>query len=208
MLFVAQYIPPHSPSATASEIAAIFEEHSLRIRLGMFIMLAGACLYLPWTAVITQQLKRIEGSFSLLSSIQLASGALTVYMFALPAIIWAAAAFRPERDPQLIYLFNDLAWMMFVGMFSPFWFSPVTTGVAALIDRSSDPIFPRWTGYFSLWVAALLVPGAMLMFFKTGPFAWDGLIAFWVPLVATVSWFAVMFVFIRAAIRRDAVLAN
>ncbi|MGE3297731.1 MAG: hypothetical protein AB7I68_10315 [Porticoccaceae bacterium] len=49
----------------------------------------------------------------------------------------------------------------------------------------------------------LFVPGGLLTFFKTGPFAWDGLFVFWVPLVVFLLWYGAMFVLLRQAIAKS-----
>ena len=38
----------------------------------------------------------------------------------------------------------------------------------------------------------LSVPSALDSFFKTGPFAWNGLLVFWVPAAAFCVWMAAM----------------
>jgi hypothetical protein len=43
----------------------------------------------------------------------------------------------------------------------------------------------------------------MLVFFKTGPFAWDGLISWWVPAVDFFGWAVVMMVLTAKAARRE-----
>ena len=56
----------------------------------------------------------------------------------------------------------------------------------------------------TLWVGALFVPGGLLTFFKHGPFAWNGLFAFWIPLLTFFAWYLLMFVFLRKAIIDEA----
>jgi hypothetical protein len=43
----------------------------------------------------------------------------------------------------------------------------------------------------------------MLFFFKTGPFAWNGLFAFWVPLSVFCGWFIMVFYLIRRSILQE-----
>jgi hypothetical protein len=201
---LARFIPPHDPTLTGEQIAAIYQASTVEIRLGMFIMMVVSVLYLPWTAVLADQIAKIEGRFSILSCLQLASGALNVLLFSLPTMIWAAVAFRPERSPDITLFMNDLGWLLFVGLVSPFVFSPISLGIATLVDKRPQPAFPRWFGYLNLWVALLLMPGGLIMFFKTGPFAWNGILTFWMPMFVFGSWMTLTLFLLLQAIKRQA----
>jgi hypothetical protein len=69
----------------------------------------------------------------------------------------------------------------------------VSIKIFALMDRSSRPVFPRWVGSFNLAVAAIFATGAPVNFITSGPFAWNGLLAFWAVLVAFGGWVLVTF---------------
>ena len=75
-------------------------------------------------------------------------------------------------------------------------------GVAILRDRSDSPVFPAVGGLCELWVGLLLVPACFILFFKTGPMAWNGILSFWIPVAVFVAWFVVMFWTMRAAVLR------
>jgi len=197
---IANYVPPPSPNTTAAEIAAMYQQHTGQIRLGLLIMMVSSRLICPVVAVISIQMKRMEGTPSILSYTQLSSGSLGVLIFIIPILLWTAAAFRPERNPELILLLNDLGWLIFLMPFTTFVVQNVAIGLAILGDKNAEPIFPRWSGFFTLWVAVLFLPGGLLTFFKTGPFAWNGLFVFWVPLVIFFIWYLVMFALLRKCI--------
>lgn len=42
------------------------------------------------------------------------------------------------------------------------------------------------------------------MFFKNGPFAWNGVFCFWIPLTAFAIWMVGMFLLLRNAINDEA----
>jgi hypothetical protein len=75
--------------------------------------------------------------------------------------------------------------------------------VAAFCDRSDNPIFPRWLGWASLWMAIAIIPDQLLFFFKTGPFAWNGLFGIWLLIVWFSGFFIVNFIPLRQAILRE-----
>lgn len=195
-------IPPPSPDDSAAEIVAMYREDTDLKRLGLGLTMVGGALMAPWTAVITVQMRRIEGHHSPLAYIQLGLGMLLVLLFIFPVMVMQVAAFRPDRDPELVLLLNDLAWLPFVGIFTPAVVQNIAIALCALRDREQT-VFGRWVAYFNVWAALAFLPAFLIPFFKEGPFAWDGVFCFWVPLTVFGLWFAVMFVAVRGAIRRQ-----
>lgn len=65
-------------------------------------------------------------------------------------------------------------------------------GFAILSAQNSGVMFPRWSGYFTLWVAALEMFSALSVFFYDGPFSYHGLVTFWVPAVSFFVWVLVL----------------
>jgi len=100
-------------------------------------------------------------------------------------------------------MLNDMGWLMFVGVISSAVLQCLTLGIAILIDRRKQPIFPRWTGYLALWTATLLAPAGVVPLFKDGPVAWNGVFGFWVPLSIFCVWVSITTWFLVAAIRTD-----
>lgn len=203
-VLLARFLPPISPALSASDVAAIYQQNTGAIRIGLALAMIAAGFTAPWVAVIATQMKRIEGDAPVLTYSMLAAGAAGILILVIPTIIWTVAAFRPERDAELIMLLNDFGWLLFVMTFSPFFIQNMVIGLAIFGDTAEAPIFPRWLGYFNIWVAILLVPGGLVTFFKTGPFAWDGILAFWVPLLVFFGWFVVMFMALLKAIKQQA----
>jgi hypothetical protein len=80
----------------------------------------------------------------------------------------------------------------------------ICMAIAGFMDKSPRPTWPRWAAYFNLWVAFSGAGGALAVFFKEGPFAWNGLIGFWLPVVVFVVWICLTTVLLHAAIKRQA----
>ena len=201
---ISHFMPPPSPTMSAAEVASMYSANTNQIRFGLLVMMGASGLILPFTAAIAAQMKRMEDAPSVLTYLQLASGALGAVFFIVPCVLWSVAAFRPERTPDLIQLMNDAGWMLFLMPFTTFIVQNFAIGIAVLGDKSAQPVLPRWLGFFNFWVAVLFVPGGLLTFFKTGPFAWNGLMAFWVPFVVFFTWYIMMFVFMRKGILAQA----
>lgn len=202
------FIPPPSPAASAQEIGAFYREHSIGIRIGGILMLATSALFIPFYAVLSAHLQRMEPLGSPLAKAQLMIAALALFMpIAITSVLWMAAAYRPERSDETIQLLNDIGWMLF--------FTPVIAGllqvfvIAAAIfaDPAPEPHFPRWFAFYSIWIGILFLPAGVLPMFKTGLLAWDGLLAFWLGITAFGIWFIPMAVLLLRACDRDAAAA-
>jgi hypothetical protein len=196
-------VPPWPPTETAVDVVRRYQEHTLSMRLGSVMLILAASMTAPYFAVIATQMMRIEGRFAVLSISQIIAGAGVYIFIVLPALLFSVAAFRPDRAPELILLLNDMAWIIFVMTFGPAIIQNLVIGLAILSDRNEMAVFPRWLGYLNLWVGLLFMPGGMITFFKSGPFAWNGLIAFWIPASIFGIWFTVMTPMLLKAINQQ-----
>ncbi|HTF47683.1 MAG TPA: hypothetical protein VK735_09565 [Pseudonocardia sp.] len=201
---VARLIPPPVPSWSATELAGYLTEHQTRIRIGLVIAMLGAALGFGFPVAIMLQLRRIEGPASPLAYLQLVTGLLTPPLFIFPMFAMAASAYRPEsRAPEITQALNDLGWLALVGFGGPAILQSIVIAIAVLSDRRADPVFPRWVGYFNVWAALLFLPGLLVICFHTGPFAWNGVFAFWVPLTIFTAWYVVMAAMLLRAISQE-----
>jgi len=99
---------------------------------------------------------------------------------------------------------SDIGWFVFIMAIVPFIPQALAIGIAVLQDPGPTPVYPRWFGYFNIWVAVLFVPGGLLTFFHTGPFDWRGLFALWIPLTIFGVWLFVIAVLTDSAVKRGA----
>jgi hypothetical protein len=192
-LLIAGFIPPPRPTLTATEVAAFYQDHAPLIRLGMILSLVGIAGWAALVGVISVQLRRIGTAAGRLGAyLQLGAGSIGVLTVMFPVMIFAIAAFRPERDPALTQLLNDAGWLIIIPAFPTFIAQFLGVAVAVLTDGDERPVYPRWVAYFNLWAGLLFMPGALSYCFRTGPFAWNGVFAFWVAATAFFLWLMVM----------------
>lgn len=203
-LFGCGLLPPISPAAPPAEVADFYRDDTDLIRAGLVFSFLAFGLWGPFMAAIGTQLARIpDVSPVLVRTQQLAAAAAWLFLL-MPMLFYSIAAFRPERDPEVIQALNDVAWITFIMPVVPFVTIAIVVGVAILQDESREPIFPRWFGYLNLWIALLQIPGVLLAFFKTGAFDWRGLFALWVPFTAFGIWMLTLSWMTDGAIRRQA----
>ena len=191
-LLMAGFVPPPSPSLSAEEIATIYRTDANMIRAGMLLGLFGMAGYIALVGTISAQMRRMQSISRLPPDLQLGAGAIGVLTVMFPVMTFAITAFRPERDPQITQMLNDLGWLILIPAFPTFLAQFLAIAFGTLQDKSPKPVFPRWAAYFNVWVSVLFIPGGFAYFFRNGPFAWNGLLAFWVAAGAFFVWLLVM----------------
>lgn len=183
-------LPPMSPTRTAAEVAQFWSTNTGLKRLGLVIMLAAAGLQAPLGALIAVRIKQMEGRYSALAYVQLISSALSVVAILLPTFAFAAASYRPERDPEITQALNDLGWLPFVMNWPAATIQCLAIGFA--IFGARHEVWPRWFAYWNMWCGFIFAAGGLVVLFKDGVFAWNGLLAFWLVAVFFGVWFLVM----------------
>ncbi|MBH0122490.1 hypothetical protein I0Q12_24515, partial [Rhodococcus sp. CX] len=178
-------------------------ENTAWIRFSMVTFNLCGIMILPLFTVIVVQMKRMRQShvFAYCYLTAIVSGAT---IFALSNIFFLVAAFRPERDPELVMLLNDLAWIGFIAPIGMVVSQFLLLAAAIYFDNGPDPVFPRWVGHYSLATAVAMIPAAAAAVVQTGPLAWDGLLSFWLRNGAFALFMIVMFFVLRRTLRRQA----
>jgi hypothetical protein len=186
---LAGFVPPLSPALSPAEVAEHYRTHTSGIRIGAGIMLISGMFYAAFTGVISAQMRRIPGVHPAVVYVQLVAGAFGCVTFLLPAMLFAATAFRPERSADMTQLLNDLSWIILVMPWPPFMTQNFAFAFAILSDPRETPLFPRWLAYVNVWAPILFTPALALPFFKTGPLAWSGIFVIWIPAFVFIAQF-------------------
>jgi hypothetical protein len=202
-LICAHFLPPPSPSLDQDAVVAIYQQHTNGILVGMLMMMVSGMFIMPLVGVISAQIKRISGISPALVYAQISAGTVGAVFFFVPALLFIVTAFRPERPAELTYLMNDFCWIGAVLPFPPTFMQNIIIAVSILSDRSPQPIFPRWLAYANIWISIGLLPTLLLPFFKRGPFAWNGILVFWLDATVLGIWFIIMTVTLLKAISRE-----
>ncbi len=200
-LLLVGFIPPPSPNRSDAEIAAMFRVANGDVSRLVF---AAWFFFAPFFATpavaISSQMRRIEGRNPTLAWIQLLMAPLGVVAVMIPAGLWLAAGYRPGLSDSMIVTLNDIAWFFLLAAVGPGFVQMMS--VVFCILQGDGSVYPRWLGYAILWVALLETPAALLMFFKTGPLAWNGLLSFWVVAIGFFTWEVLIWTYTAKAIKR------
>jgi hypothetical protein len=98
---IAGFLPPTAPSADAAQIATLYHGDYTRIRIGMLVVMLSALIFIPFAAVTSQFIARIEGTAGVLTYTFLLGAAGNMVLTFYPAVWWLTAAFRPDRRDEV-----------------------------------------------------------------------------------------------------------
>ena len=197
------WLPPPSPALPPDAVVAMFTGNT-RMRIGLELLMLSSPLFVGISVVIAAQLRRIEGPSHVMADLQLMASVLGVVAVELPAFCWLSISYRPTTPVDVIIVFNDLSWFMIIGGVGTVIVQNLAVGICILNDHTGHHIYPRWLGFWSIWLALADLPGALIPFFKTGPFTWTGLLGFWVVVTAFFTWLVLFYVFTVIAVNKQA----
>ncbi|ALG15273.1 hypothetical protein AOZ06_34430 [Kibdelosporangium phytohabitans] len=158
--------------------------------LGSVAIMVSTMVLAPAGALLVLIVRKAESGVGILTVILGLTVATTMVLTFYTGFSLALATFRAGRGPALIQYASDSAFLQFIGGIPMFWLLWIVVACASLVTRSREnPVIPRWFGYVSLWAAILYIPELLVFFLKQGPFAWDGLVGFWIPAVIFIVYF-------------------
>lgn len=204
--FLMKFFPPPPPSLSAEDVVQLYAEHNTRFRIGVVLALICGGFNQFWTVVIAAQMVRDEKGVPVWAIMQGTAGTLGTALFFLPPLFWGVASFSIGRDPGLTLLMHELAFLTFITPVCMFPLQAIPIAVICLSKKEDEyhSAFPRWLGYFSLWMTISAEAGVAALMFKSGPFAWNGLFPFWLPLSIFGFWIgAIIFMILRALKRQE-----
>ena len=197
-------MPPPTAKWSANEIARFYVAHSTDIKLGAVICGWTSGFMVPIAVVVAVQIARHEKGAPAWAALAFAGGTLMSIPLVLPPIFWGAAAFTPTRAPEVTSIMHELAMLTFVTTDQYYIFMWVAVAFVALIPNTVvHTPFPRWFGYYTAWTALMFEPCAIAFLTRSGPFAWNGLLAFWSPVITFFVWMLVMAVLLFRAIAQQ-----
>jgi hypothetical protein len=152
-------------------------------------------------ALIAYSMRRMSISPAFAYSYLLIYALSAVPGLLLTCIFLVVGAMRPDRDPQVLMLIYDSGFLTFSGTMGLFMVGSVIWAVAILLDKNR--VFPKWFGYFNICNALTEVVVATCWIAKSGPFAWDGVISYYINMVVFAAYTGVFITLLRTMIRRE-----
>lgn len=203
-VLIAGLLPPVAPTNSAKEVADFYRDDTDGLRVGILISMIGWTLIGPWGISMSALLDRPGRSARMLTHLQIACVGAAIAIVVMTLLLFGLCAFRPdELAPDTTRMLNDFAWFLFLFSYPPFSLWMAAIGMSILSDDRADAAYPRWAGFLNLWIALMIIPAGLIIFFKDGPLAFDGLLALYMPLAVFFIWIVTMTALTITAIRRD-----
>jgi hypothetical protein len=194
-------VPPPSPADSAQQTLNWVRGHQTSILIGAALVTFFWSFWVTWCAPLILYIRRMERvpllTFACLANVGGGAAVITTI-----AVAWTVMAFRAE-NPLIVQAFNDFGFFLFLYTWPPFGIFMIIIAVAILRDVSAIAAFPRWVAYYNVYAAIGMAPASFMGLFKTGPLAYNGVLAFWVVAVDFFVWMVVMSVMMMTAITRD-----
>lgn len=191
-------MPPPRPDVTDAQMVYFLHQHGLTIQIGFALLMIVIGFAGVANGIVAYEIKRMSVSpaFAYAYLGALAVGALPGCLMA--AISFLAAVFRPDRDPQIVAMLYDLTFLSFVGSLGCFSAAYLVFAIAILLDNNT--IFPKWLAYVSVWQIVTEALAAPVFIFRSGPFAWNGSISFWMGTAIFGFWEVCVIVMLKKAV--------
>jgi hypothetical protein len=202
--FLIKLLPLPPATLSAAEVADFYARNSTEILIGAAVCSWTGAFTIPLAIVIALQMAQLEKGFPIWSIVQCAGGVMMSVFTVLPPLLWGVAAFTPTRMPDVTLVVHEFANLAFIATDQYFIFQFIALAVVCLtqnVDANSP--FPRWLGFLTLWAALAIEIGVAAFVFKTGPFAWNGLFVYWIPILMYGAWFMTTSLNLLRALKRQ-----
>lgn len=176
-----------SLGAPGPQVAAYFDARQTGIQIGCALIAASAPLFVWFLATVASRARLVDPSTGRAGSVAFGGGLLFFALFFVDVGALAVGALRPQNlaaDPELAAALYDFSWML--PAMAALLGSAVLAALSTLAFRGGA-LWPRWVGWFSAAAATAYALRLGALFTTTGAFAADGLLGFWVPVIAIVT---------------------
>lgn len=204
-LALSQGLFPFDPSYSAERLAAEYADEDFNIILGSTIFLIGCGVLIFWIAQLAVMMAALEGRRPVLAIVQLVGGIGVVTFVSGACCLWVGAAFRAgEAAPSVTEALNDAGWFTFMLTWPGLSIQMVAAGLVVWFARHrSDSLAPGWVGIYCFVAAAIIALVGFVAFTKTGPFAWNGVLGYYLPFIVWSISFELLSWSMLQTLRRD-----
>jgi hypothetical protein len=193
--------PPPQAWWEPPRVVQWFDDNHTGLLAGFGVMFLLGSFSVASTALIAYSIRRMSVSRAFAYAYLILYSLAAVPGLLLTCITLVVGAMRPDRDPKLISLLYDAAFLSFSGTMGIFLIGSVVWAVAILIDKNR--VFPKWFGYLNVCNALTEVVVATCCIVKVGPFAWNGVISFYINMAVFIPYTGVFITLLQKMVQRE-----
>jgi hypothetical protein len=183
--------PPNMMAMSPEQLVSEYYGKYDSIGPGMIGAATFGLFYTLWSIVVARLMREENGSFGVLSMMELAGGILTGWA------MWAACAVLVGQvSPEIIKMVHTFSWFIFDCTYMITTMQMVAMGLFTILNKRQT-MFPAWAGWTAIAIGASFVALVFMPFVSEGPFAVNGLWNFWIIFSAWIwAYFLVYNIFV------------
>lgn len=200
---LADNFPPMSPNLSAEAMKAHYLDKGLAISIGMSVCMVGGAFYMTWGCAVSRLMRRIEGPEGMFSNLEMMGATITFTPIVVACGIWLVAAMQAAvLSAEIIQSMYLLGWMIIDIAYMVTSFQIMGASIVFLKDTREKKLIPAWVSWWGWVTIASFFPVSLIPFFKTGPFALNGLFNFWVAFPTWYVWIVAMSIYVIKGVNR------
>lgn len=177
------YLPARADLGLEATKIWFYEDHRWGVLIGCTLFYIGAGLLVPGSIQFGFMLARAEGERPLWSLTTAVCGIIISLIIFFNCCAWMISAYRAETGADVVQAFSDWAWLAFLLGWFYLALEMFSSSMAELGDQRENPMVPRWFSWMTMAGAITLMTAAGPAFMQSGPFAYHGLLGFYLPMV-------------------------
>jgi hypothetical protein len=172
--------PPNMMAMTPEQLVSEYYGKYPSIAPGMIGAATFGLFYTLWSIVVAKLMREENGSFGVLSMMELAGGTLTGWLLAFCPAMWAACAVLADQvSPDIVKMVHTFSWFIFDCTYMITTMQMLAMGLFTILNKRQT-MFPAWAGWVAIAIGASFIALVFMPFVTEGPFAVGGLWNYWI----------------------------
>lgn len=178
--FVAAHnVAPMKPYWSAEQTTEFWKDHLTGAHVAAGLQLCSGMFYIPFSALISHQIRKVPGVHPVVASTQLAACSAGIFTWMMGAMVLATATFRLDRNPEITQVMTDMWWITTMMPWPTFFIQNWAWAYAIIKDPRPNRPVSRLVALINIIAPIIFIFPSALHTTKTGAFAWNGGVSFW-----------------------------
>lgn len=178
--FVAAHnVAPMKPYWTAEQTVEFWKRHLRGAHVAVGLQLCSGMFYIPFSALISHQIRKIPGVHPMVATTQLAACSAGIFTWMVGAMVLATATYRLERNPEITQVMTDMWWFTTMMPWPTFLIQNWAWGYAIIKDPRPNRPVSRAVALINIISPVVFIFPTAMHTTKHGALAWNGGVTFW-----------------------------